>query len=217
MSYVAVYTGTFTVGADTFRQIAGVFPATTDGELQQHAFSTANAGVDDYRDSGNKAIAVTGNAVVGAYINTSTNAVSESIERVSAADLRKDELQALLRLQLDRADINISAGFLKGLQQIIIGFAEANDANLSDDTRWGRLRAWAAANPNELDYRLSALAKTALTPRDGQATAQAFYALPALSGTGVNLGAAFPAGQWAASPTEDQCEAIDVYAFTGFA
>ena len=217
MSYVDVFEGTITVGADSFRQIAGVFRATDNGATAMRAHAAATPGVEAYVDGGDKPIAVIGDARPGYYVNANTQVVAEAIDRVGLADTRKAELQQLLLAQYGRAGIDVDSDLLKAIQQMVIAFAEADDANRTDDTRWGYLRAWAAANPNELDYRLSVGVKTTLAATAGGAGVFGFYALPALTGTGIVLGAALPANTWAASPTHGQVESTDRYAYFGFA
>ena len=152
MSFICTFgTVATAVGADNYLQIAAVFNSTDNGELQQHAFSTANAGVEDYRSAG-KAIAVTGDARPGSWVNTSTNVVSESIDRISVADTTKKELQQILSDNLKNATpiwMHWSyRDMLYNVLRMIIAHAEtSNQANLINDTSWNLIKEQA-----ELDW-----------------------------------------------------------------
>ncbi len=195
-----------------------MFRADATGQVQMAA-RAGETGIEVYVNNASppKAIAGTGDVRPGYYVNASTNVAVESIERVSAGESRKPEVQDALRKQFNTWGPDIDTDLLKAIWKMSIGYAEVlSQGNLADDTQRGRILAWLQADPSALSHRLDAAAwKTASAITAGGGDTHPFYALPMLTGTGIGLPAATVAGNWASQPVHREVEAADPYAYIG--
>ena len=98
MVYTINFDGNVTVGADTYAQIASVYPE------DESLVPAAPSGQSRYEDNASKLISVTGNANIGWWVNISTNVAVQSIDRSSELAVQRAEIYSILLDDLTTLD-----------------------------------------------------------------------------------------------------------------
>ena len=226
--YITRFDGDFTIGGQTYALIDRTYPANPDGTLLAHARATAQDGVSQYLDSGNKDIAVTGAAAPGWFVNTSTNAAVRDLDTATDADRHTQLVKETMRRKEATFDPlfafhDNAVRAWRGYQKKTIAFDQLNAGNA---TSRPFILAAAAVDGNEFIRFVNAQGavdsggnfypKFVYTGNDQGADNRRFYVYPgrgSASPGGVNIPAALADSNFTTIPTLAQLEAADVFGY----